>query len=31
MAPVSDEPDIYELTVARYSYKVYYEVGGDEV
>jgi hypothetical protein len=31
MAPTADEPGIYELTIARYSYKVYYEVAGDEV
>jgi plasmid stabilization system protein ParE len=31
MAPITDEPDIYELTIARYSYKVYYEVVDDEV
>jgi toxin ParE1/3/4 len=31
MAPVTDESDIYELTIVRYPYKIYYEVVGDEV
>jgi toxin ParE1/3/4 len=31
MAPETDEPGIYELTIVRYPYKVYYEVVGDEV
>jgi plasmid stabilization system protein ParE len=31
MAPTTDEPGIYELTMARYPHKVYYEVEGDGV
>jgi len=31
MAPATDEPGTRELTVVRYSYKVYYEVVGGEV
>jgi toxin ParE1/3/4 len=31
MAPATDEPGIYELTIVRYPYKVYYEVHGEEV
>ena len=31
MAPVTEEPDIRELTILRYPYKVYYEVQSDEV
>jgi toxin ParE1/3/4 len=31
IAPVTDEPGIYELTIVRYPYKVYYEIAGDEV
>lgn len=26
MAPATDEPGVRELTLARYSYKIYYEV-----
>ena len=31
MAPETDETGIYELTIVRYPYKIYYEVEGDEV
>ena len=31
IAPETDEPGIYELTIVRYPYKVYYEVAGEEV
>jgi plasmid stabilization system protein ParE len=31
MAPETDEPNIRELTILRYPYKVYYEVQGGEV
>jgi len=31
MAPETDEPGVRELTIARYPYKVYYELAGDEV
>lgn len=31
MAPETDEPGVRELTLARYPYKIYYEVAGDEV
>jgi addiction module RelE/StbE family toxin len=31
MAPTTDERGIYELTVVRYPYKVYYEIEEDEV
>jgi len=31
MAPATDEGGIYELTIVRYPYKIYYEVAGDEV
>jgi plasmid stabilization system protein ParE len=31
MAPTTDESGIYELTIVRYPYKVYYEVERDEV
>jgi plasmid stabilization system protein ParE len=31
MAPATDESGIYELTIIRYPYKIYYEVVGDEV
>lgn len=30
-APVTDEPDVRELTVVRYPYKIYYEVAAEEV
>jgi toxin ParE1/3/4 len=30
-APVTDEPGVYELTIVRYPYKVYYQVADDEV
>lgn len=29
-APATDEPDVRELTIVRYPYKVYYEVSGQE-
>ncbi|MGI8527042.1 MAG: type II toxin-antitoxin system RelE/ParE family toxin [Pseudolabrys sp.] len=31
IAPATDEPGVYELTIIRFPYKVYYEVGGGEV
>ncbi len=31
MAPTTDEPGIYELTIVRYPYKIYYEVEDEEV
>jgi len=31
MAPATDESGIYELTIVRYPYKIYYEVVGEEV
>ncbi len=30
-APATDEPNVRELTIVRYPYKIYYEVAGDEV
>jgi toxin ParE1/3/4 len=31
MAPATQEPGIYELSIVRYPYKVYYRVENDEV
>jgi len=31
IAPVTDEPGVYELPIIRYPYKVYYRVANDEV
>jgi len=31
MAPATDEPGVRELTLARYPYKIYYEIQTDEV
>jgi toxin ParE1/3/4 len=31
MAPTTDEAGVRELIVARYPYKIYYEVAGEEV
>lgn len=31
IAPVTDEPGVYELTIICYPYKVYYRVEGEEV
>ena len=31
MAPATDEPGVRELTLARYPYKIYYEVADEEV
>jgi len=31
MAPATDEAEVRELTLARYPYKIYYEVVDDEV
>lgn len=31
IAPATDEPGVYELTIVRHPYKVYYEISGDEV
>ena len=30
-APATDQPDVRELTIVRYPYKVYYEVSGEEI
>lgn len=30
-APATDEPNIREMTIVRYPYKVYYELAEDEV
>jgi toxin ParE1/3/4 len=30
-APETDQPGVYELTIVRYPYKVYYEIDGDDV
>jgi plasmid stabilization system protein ParE len=30
MAPVTDEAGVFELSIVRYPYKVYYELSGDE-
>ncbi len=31
MAPATDESGVFELTLVRYPYKVYYQIEGDEV
>ena len=31
IAPASDMPEVFELTIVRYPYKVYYEIGDNEV
>ncbi len=31
MAPLTDEPGVYELIVPRRPYKMYYRVKGEEV
>jgi plasmid stabilization system protein ParE len=31
IAPSTDEPGVYELTITRYPYKIYYQVEGSEV
>jgi plasmid stabilization system protein ParE len=31
MAPTTDEAGVRELPLARHPYKLYYEVGGEEV
>ncbi len=31
MAPATELPDIYELTLVRYPYKIYYRVDGNEI
>lgn len=31
MAPETDQPGVYELTIVRYPYLVYYEINGDEI
>ena len=31
IAPKTDEPGVFELTVVRYPYKIYYQVEGDDV
>jgi toxin ParE1/3/4 len=31
MAPATDEPGVFELSIVRYPYKVYYRVENDEV
>lgn len=31
IAPATDQAGIYELTIVRYPYKVYYEISGEEI
>jgi plasmid stabilization system protein ParE len=31
IAPATDQAGVYELTIVRYPYKVYYEISDDEV
>jgi plasmid stabilization system protein ParE len=31
IAPETDQPGVYELTIVRYPYCVYYEISGDEI
>ena len=31
IAPETDQPGVYELTIVRYPYHVYYEISGDEI
>jgi toxin ParE1/3/4 len=31
IAPETDQPGVYELTIIQYPYHVYYEISGDEV
>ena len=31
VAPETDRPGVYELTIVRYPYHVYYEISGDEI
>jgi plasmid stabilization system protein ParE len=31
VAPETDQPGVYELTIVQYPYKVYYEVSGEDV
>ena len=31
IAPVTNEPGVYELSIVRYPYKVYYRVENEEV
>jgi len=31
IAPETDQPRVYELTIVRYPYRVYYEVSGEEI
>jgi plasmid stabilization system protein ParE len=31
MAPETDQPGVYELSILRYPYLVYYEINADEV
>ena len=31
IAPETNQPGIYELTIVRYPYHVYYEISGDEI
>jgi toxin ParE1/3/4 len=31
MAPMTDEPDVRQLPIVRYPYRVYYEIVEDEV
>jgi plasmid stabilization system protein ParE len=31
MAPESDEPDVRELALTRYPYKIYYEIDEAEI
>lgn len=31
MAPETDQPGVYELTIVRYSYHVYYEINDGQI
>lgn len=31
IAPETDQPGVYELTIVRFPYLVYYEVNGEEI
>lgn len=31
IAPETDQTGVYELTIVRYPYHVYYEINGDEI
>jgi len=31
MAPETDMPGVYELSLVRYPYQIYYEIAGEEI